>query len=327
MKSKIRLFFISFVVLMSYSTIWGQDSACAVPQLAYVAENNVDTAQIRVVDADLQNDRLLVDVQATVRSMDWSPDGTKLAFSAAINPVPQSLFTIDSDGTNQVEVVQAPSISKVSWSPDGEWIGYLSAQALYLIKPDGTSLTEVPVATTADNFVWSPDSKYFAVEARDKNGSGGIYLVDPFNISVKQVSEPDLTYANDAHWIANDLITFSSYDGVYLLDPFAEAPESVLYLPLEGGVQTFWQNHQVSDAIILHDGDAWLFREDELTKLTDDQTDPLRVSWSSDGQYIAYTFRGTDDQGVFTGIYMHHLDSDDVTFIYRVGDMLDWRPC
>jgi len=263
-----RIVYILLFMLIIIPNVVAQNSACDVSQLAYVTGNKLGTAQIRIIDSNLKNDRILFDAKAKIRSMDWSPDGTQLVFASVAEPIQHSITIIDTNRSNQIEVVKAPSISQVAWSPDGQWIAYTSTQKLYIIKPDGTNLKEISVATTADDFAWSPDSQYFAVAARDQDKNMAIHVVNLADMTSKQISDPNLSYANDPNWIANDLVTFSSFDGIHVVDPFADEAQSSLYQAIEGGTVTFWENTQVGDAIILHDGDVWHLHDNELTNIT-----------------------------------------------------------
>lgn len=72
------------------------------------------------------------------RSPDWSPDGTRLAFSCRIggggNPLEICVMNADGTGETQLTHNGKPSLSP-SWSPDGKQIVY---QLVPRRKPDPT---------------------------------------------------------------------------------------------------------------------------------------------------------------------------------------------
>ena len=87
----------------------------------------------------------------------WSPDGTKIAFSARING-PLNIWVMNSDGTNRKQLTTKGG-GHPEWSPDGKWLGFIRNEKIWVVSPDGK--TEGMLRTTADvaNFSWSPDSK------------------------------------------------------------------------------------------------------------------------------------------------------------------------
>jgi hypothetical protein len=94
----------------------------------------------------------------------WSPDGTKIAFSAGS---PGHIYTIEPDGTRRTRVAGVPANSSdVAWSPDGTQIGFDSNAHrrndyifnVYTIQADGTRLrrlTHVP----SQYVEWTPDGR------------------------------------------------------------------------------------------------------------------------------------------------------------------------
>jgi Tol biopolymer transport system component len=98
----------------------------------------------------------------------WSPDGTKILFDSTENAAGSyDLYTIDPDGTNQVDITNTSTTDEdvARWSPDGslivfEWFddNYRFSIELGLMNADGTN--ERPITDTTENEYspsWSPD--------------------------------------------------------------------------------------------------------------------------------------------------------------------------
>jgi Tol biopolymer transport system component len=69
-----------------------------------------------------------------------------------------SLYTIDPDGTNEVEVAEASW--RYAWSPDGSWIAWLGYDdgQLYLTDPDGAiQLQLTSAAGEHSRPAWRPE--------------------------------------------------------------------------------------------------------------------------------------------------------------------------
>lgn len=125
---------------------------------------------------------------------DWSPDGTNIVYSR-VNGTGTRLWTMREDGTHHGRLagVRASDPSEPSWSPDGEWIAFVSSSGdasdpdpvnwnedVHLIRVDGTSGTQLTKEPGNDHWppAWSPDGRRLAITQDGIENSGDIYVVD-----------------------------------------------------------------------------------------------------------------------------------------------------
>jgi Tol biopolymer transport system component len=73
------------------------------------------------------------------------------------------IFTIDSDGNNEMNVTNSPSADLwPSWSPDGEQIVFTSEWAIYVIDMDGNNRECLTLENGGQFPAWSPDGRTIA---------------------------------------------------------------------------------------------------------------------------------------------------------------------
>jgi Tol biopolymer transport system component len=124
----------------------------------------------------------------------WSPDGTKIAFSSGRNG-DREIFVMNSDGSNTINLTNygAAWDDGPIWSPDGEKIAFNSYRdgnfEIYVMNADGTNphnLTNHPA--TDNNPVWSLDgTRIMFVSERD--GNSEIYVIDSDGNNLVRLTE------------------------------------------------------------------------------------------------------------------------------------------
>jgi hypothetical protein len=134
-----------------------------------------------------------VDWCGSVQSIDWAPDGRRLALSvtsfARVNPY-NGLHVVDLK-TGVDRRVRKPSLTRrelgwfdLDWSPDGKRLAYVSRGAISVINADGSGQRRVLRTGTVGRDwspSWSPDSKWIAYQTGRWIGNwsvrGSIYVI------------------------------------------------------------------------------------------------------------------------------------------------------
>ena len=119
---------------------------------------------------------------------DWSPDGSKIAFTSERDRNSE-IYVIDADGKNPVRLTREPETDAAPrWSPDGRKIAFYSSRdgnsEIYVMDADGNNLVRLTNDPGWDVVpCWSPDGRKIAFcSDRDGNiaidGNLEIYVMD-----------------------------------------------------------------------------------------------------------------------------------------------------
>jgi len=143
----------------------------------------------------------------SIDAFSWSPDGSKIAFGATVNPdliqgVTSDIYLLNlSDDSVKKLVVQPGPDRDPHWSPDGKQIVFLSAMgnnSTYFVSNPRLAIVSAeggPPRSITDDFdeipgliEWKADGVYFA--AQQKMASH-LFRVDPASSKTTRVSGPD----------------------------------------------------------------------------------------------------------------------------------------
>ncbi len=156
------------------------------------------------------------DLTLNIGSFAWSPDSTRVAFSATHNPllafgVDEDIYLLDlahSNAISRIVALPGPDSSPM-FSPDGKQLAFYTtlAQPFYYYANGHIAVVDVAavLAKTASTpadvrdltpkfdedvqaIDWSPEGIYFAAEQKT---AAHVYLLNPSTLNIKRVSTPD----------------------------------------------------------------------------------------------------------------------------------------
>ncbi|HEV7747222.1 MAG TPA: S9 family peptidase [Pyrinomonadaceae bacterium] len=142
----------------------------------------------------------------SVDSFSWSPDGSKIAFSATVNPdliqgVTSDIYLLNLADDRVTKLVsQTGPDTGPRWSPDGKQIVFSTVMGQTIYFHNNGRLAVVPAAggtprSITDNFdenanlpEWRTDGVYFTGQQKT---ASHLFRVDPLSEKVTRVSGPD----------------------------------------------------------------------------------------------------------------------------------------
>jgi TolB protein len=91
----------------------------------------------------------------------WSPDGSRLAYVGYGDDLQLDVYTVDSDGTNELQLTEDHSDARsLSWSPDGNHVAFMSdhdgTDEIWVVGADGSNLTRITDMQVELGPMWSP---------------------------------------------------------------------------------------------------------------------------------------------------------------------------
>ncbi len=170
----------SMIVYTGTGGIWVMDNDGSNPQLIYDSGTRPDWGPSTEEYPDglialagtgitiITSDGTLVSTIDTsavdpIHSLDWSPDGSKIAFATEIGT--STIYTVNSDGTGDfTQITQGQTAYSPSWSPDGSEIacawGSSATQQVGVFKSDGSVTSPQRVIGTGGDYPdWGSNGK------------------------------------------------------------------------------------------------------------------------------------------------------------------------
>jgi dipeptidyl aminopeptidase/acylaminoacyl peptidase len=205
---------------------------------------SVDVASGEKNDAPVEAKRIIHDANLNVEDFAWSPDGTRIAFSATHAPLlafqgNEDIYLVDLSQPNAIHRIVAlngPDGDPV-FSPDGKQIAFATALAQryfyytngHIAVVDVDRALQEPARTPADvqdltsNFDedaylydWGADGIYFGALQKT---SAHVFRVDPLTRKITRITEPSNFFAEDVSFTKNfKTIAVSAEDGRHMAE-------------------------------------------------------------------------------------------------------------
>jgi Tol biopolymer transport system component len=168
-------------------------------------------SQIFVIDPggtnlrQLTSDATFSDTSFTKLFADWSPDGSRMLFTALYfnggNPT-TALYVMQEDGTGMTPITDTTAGGvgvSAAWSPDGSTIAFVADggfigmsqqryhSTIHTMKLDGTGRVQLSADTSKDSFPnWSPDGKQILFSS-ERDGHSQIYVMNADGTSQRRL--------------------------------------------------------------------------------------------------------------------------------------------
>jgi dipeptidyl aminopeptidase/acylaminoacyl peptidase len=184
----------------------------------------------------------------SVGSFSWSPDASKIAFDASINPDPIQRGTADiyvlnlGDDAVRKIVAQLGPDSNPHWSPDGKQIAFGSAMGKLDFYHSNARIAVVPATggnprSVTDEFDesplltdWKPDGIYFVGSQKT---ASHLFRVDPVTAKNTRITSPDslmaadFSFTRDGRTMAYTSASPTSLSEVFLTEVSSFAPRKL----------------------------------------------------------------------------------------------------
>ena len=174
-----------------------QTSSSGLPQFEILVQNPDGTGRIS----------LSASTGARDYEPTWSPDGTKVAFSADVGSQRQ-IGVMDANGSNRRMLTggagQADRGWQPGWAPTGDKIVFTkpSLPGIFVMNADGTGASTLLADGTNGEPVWSPDGQKIAF-ARNDGTVTNVHVVNPDGSGVQQLTSVTSGHVDSPDWSPN----------------------------------------------------------------------------------------------------------------------------
>jgi WD40-like Beta Propeller Repeat len=196
----------------------------------WIAYISIDGGPLWISSADRKDTRQLVSSFEEIELPRWSPDGTKIAFTAKNPGRPWRIYVVSREGGTPREASSSEDNQGApTWSADGKWLAYgnvgcqaSSNCAVHRIELASGKTDTVPGSGGLRTARWSPDGRYIAALQAERHQ---LLVFDIAKQRWRKLS--DSIMGDDLSW---------SHDSRYLYSnrPIANKPE-IFRIPVAGG--------------------------------------------------------------------------------------------
>ncbi|KAA3617957.1 MAG: protease [Calditrichaeota bacterium] len=173
-----------------------------------LASGQATKVNITIAEDMLSSRRAILKAKENITNFEIAPDGKRALFGAR-----GDVFTVPAKEGLTYNLTQTPAVHERNskWSPDGQWIAYISDQTgedeIFMRKADGSD-KPVQVTKNAETYkyqmYWSPDSKKLLWADRKQR----LRFIDVASKTVTEVVQAtawevrNYTWSPDSKWIA-----------------------------------------------------------------------------------------------------------------------------
>ncbi len=173
--------------------------------ISYVSQGGpeTDTAEIHTIRVDGTGEMRLTDNDAFEYGTSWTSNGDKIVFGSVRNGEWQ-IYTMDSDGNNQLPLPIPAHGNAPDWSPDDLRIVFTSDRDgdddIWVMNADGSQQQNLTQNDAWDDQPqWSPDGGKIAFTS-DRDGTPAIYLMNSDGSGARKLAQDSTLNMAFATW-------------------------------------------------------------------------------------------------------------------------------
>lgn len=328
--------FVVAVISVLASGILGDEKVLAF-SMAQDAEMN--NHWLRIYDVDTGVTHTQYDPNSDHFDVQWSPDGQQIAYLRSTGIV-HSVHVLDVEQPLQ-KICNLPSYvvsSRAQWSPDGQFLLVSNPQAVYLVDlVNGAmqDITQIGISAQPSFVTWLADSQHVIMRAEFRHSDSRYAIIDvtdpeqieylprQLNLYEQMMPLPDESgYILLSGWEISLVATDNLAVPIALHD--AHAAYSHLTLSPDGQRIAFVSKPHPSFT------EPWAMSVMDIRTGTYDiivwtQGIVRDIAWSSDGEWLVYSFTPTRSSQMYREIYRIRPDGTEQHRIHA-GYMMNTHP-